>query len=213
MRDWEKSANVFTIEDAEKLLEWRSKLSRGSMTALQASRRVFCRENESVASFEANELRFHNKKQVSCSLQAREGTALDSYKPDMSNSLTIKEGEEGKKSKMGPTYDNLFRAMCESKETKKSEVTKPIEGEVRKTKKKFNLTSTSSTLEQFSERWRSTVGKKSRQPERHATNEPVVHSSPLIQEPNIQNELEGLFSDEEEEEGMKLGVEGDREEL
>ena len=35
---------------------------------------------------------------------------------------------------------------------------------MRRTKKKFNLTSTSSTLERFSEKWRSTVGKKTKKP-------------------------------------------------
>ena len=78
-------------------------------------------------------------------------------------------------------YPRMFGVMCESKETKKSRGRmKTGEGEVRRTKKKFNLTSTSSTLEHFSERWRTTIGKKSlRQQEKHGSNEPCVHSSPL----------------------------------
>lgn len=44
-------------------------------------------------------------------------------------------------------YPRMFGVMCESKETKKSRGRiKTGEGEVRRTKKKFNLTSTSSTL-------------------------------------------------------------------
>jgi hypothetical protein len=100
----------------------------------------------------------------------------------MSNSLTIKESEN-RKEKISSTYDKMFRAMCESKNMKNSgEETKPLEGEVRRTKKKFNLTSTSSTLEHFSERWRSTVGKKSNrvQEKNGNSNEPCIHSSPLI---------------------------------
>jgi hypothetical protein len=43
MNEWERPTNIFAIDDVERLLEWRSKLNRGSMTAVHASRQVFCR--------------------------------------------------------------------------------------------------------------------------------------------------------------------------
>jgi hypothetical protein len=61
-----------------------------------------------------------------------------------------------------PKISGLF---SDSKDLKNSyNETKAIEfnNEVRRTKKKFNLMSTSSTLERFSEKWRSTVGKKAK---------------------------------------------------
>ena len=41
MREWDKVSNIFTIEDVAKLLEWKGKLRRGSLTAVQASKEVF----------------------------------------------------------------------------------------------------------------------------------------------------------------------------
>jgi hypothetical protein len=91
VKGWERTSNVFTIEDVERLLEWRSQLNRGSMTAVEASRQVLCRESDCMTSFEANELRAYKKKLGSCSVQSREGSVrLDAIKVDMSNSLTIK---------------------------------------------------------------------------------------------------------------------------
>ncbi len=90
------------------------------------------------------------------------GVGLDYFQTDMSNSVTIKESER-RNMPNSSTDEQMFQQMCESKDLKHSAFdSKPIEGstEVRRTKKKFNLTSTSSTLERFSEKWRSTVGKK-----------------------------------------------------
>jgi hypothetical protein len=53
-------------------------------------------------------------------------------------------------------------------------------GDIRKTKASFNLSSTSSTLGQFSEKWRTTVGKKTKMDS--PSNEVSVSSSVQIVE-------------------------------
>ena len=38
MGEWEQVTNILKAEDIMKMLDWRSKLRRGSLTAVQASR-------------------------------------------------------------------------------------------------------------------------------------------------------------------------------
>jgi hypothetical protein len=52
MDEWERVTNVLSVDETLKLLEWRSRLNRGSHTAVHASKEVFYRQNESVSSFE-----------------------------------------------------------------------------------------------------------------------------------------------------------------
>jgi hypothetical protein len=54
MTEWERVTNIYSIEEAIKLLDWRSKINRGSMTAIKASKEVFCHPSESKVSFELN---------------------------------------------------------------------------------------------------------------------------------------------------------------
>ncbi len=42
MMEWERVNNIYSIQETIKLLDWRSKLSRGSMSAVKASKEVFC---------------------------------------------------------------------------------------------------------------------------------------------------------------------------
>lgn len=55
-----------TIEETIRLLEWRSKLNRGSLTAVNASKEVFHLPSESGKSFEVNELGSYSKMLKGC---------------------------------------------------------------------------------------------------------------------------------------------------
>ncbi len=150
MKEWEKVNNINSVEDIIRLLEWRSQLRRGSMTAIQASKEVFARP-DSIVSFELSELGHESKGIKGCKSVSniKKGTSLDGISGEMSSSYTIQEEE---KKAINRKVDE--RILYDSKDMKNSiyDEIKPtkVVHEMRKTKQKFNLMSTSSTLEKFS---------------------------------------------------------------
>jgi hypothetical protein len=82
---------------------------------------------------------------------------LEYLNSDLSSSYTIKEEEKLMFKK------SMNRNLLYDEKDMKNSIDcdfKHQDTEVRKTKKKFNLTSTSSTLEQFSDKLASTIGRK-----------------------------------------------------
>ena len=73
------------------MLEWYSKLNRGSLTAVQASKQVIL-PNQSNTSFEPHELKYYNNQIKGCmSLQdINKGVDFEFLQNDLSNSVTIK---------------------------------------------------------------------------------------------------------------------------
>lgn len=149
MKDWERVTSVFTIEDTEELLKSRSRINRRSLTAVHTSKAIFPRPHDSSTSFDPHELKYYSTGFKGC--QSMKDIQIPSHleyiKADMSSSYTIKE-EEHLMFKKSMNKNLLY----DSKDLKNSidPDFSPHEPEVRKTKKKFNLTSTSSTLEKFS---------------------------------------------------------------
>lgn len=92
MPEWERVQNIYSIDEASKMLDWRSKINRNSMTAIQASREVLCHPSESKASFEPNELGLSNKLKLCQSVREIELNQSRSYfQTELSSSVTIKD--------------------------------------------------------------------------------------------------------------------------
>lgn len=92
------------------MLDWYSKLNRGSLTAVHASKAAM-HPNESNTSFEPHELKYYSDKLKGCmSLQDIKKEADYVFnQSDLSNSLTIKESEKKlleKKVDRGILYDS-----------------------------------------------------------------------------------------------------------
>jgi hypothetical protein len=93
MQEWEGVSSIATVEDAVKFLEWQSRLRRESLTAVQASRKVFARPDESATSFGPEELKFYSKKIKSYMSVQDIQLGADAIEVDMSNSVTLKAQE------------------------------------------------------------------------------------------------------------------------
>ena len=160
---------------------------------MHASREVHFKPGESKTSFAPSELALPDI--VMCSQQLDGPTALDRIRPGLSSSFVVVEEQVGNRVK-------TIRMVKNSVEVKA-----PIEEEgIRQTKKKFALNSTSSTLGNFSEKWRTTVGRKKMQ-ERVEVVVEQPPAPPPVQ--SIQMEFEDLFA----EEGNNFGQVCDEAEL
>jgi hypothetical protein len=51
LSEWERVNGVASIEETQRLLDWRSRVKRGASSAVKASREVFCYPFDSKASF------------------------------------------------------------------------------------------------------------------------------------------------------------------
>lgn len=156
---------------------------------MHASREVHFKPGESKTSFAPSELALPDI--VMCSQQLDGPTALDRIRPGLSSSFVVVEEQVGNRVK-------TIRMVKNSVEVKA-----PVQEEegIRQTKKKFALNSTSSTLGNFSEKWRTTVGRKKMQERVEVVEQPPA--PPPVQ--SIQMEFEDLFA----EEGNNFGQECD----
>jgi len=80
MSEFDGVKDIETPEDVIKMLEWYSKLKRGSLTAVHASKYVIV-PNESNISFEPHELKFYEDKIKGCmSMQdINKGSQIGNY--------------------------------------------------------------------------------------------------------------------------------------
>jgi hypothetical protein len=149
LSNWDRVNNVTTIEETLRMLEWRCRLAKGSRTALLASQQVNHRSQNSKMSFASSE--FDEPKGTTCSQQLAEVKSLNRINGHpLTTSFTVP-----KRSFVRHTSEFRILNLVSKEQPERED-----EGAISASKKKLNLHSTSSTIGNFSEKWRTTVGRK-----------------------------------------------------
>ena len=147
MNDWERAINVCAIDETLQMLEWRSRLTRNSYSALNASKQVIRISSDGDNSINNSELISYQTlvKGGKYAYQINRRCPSDYLKVEMSSSITWQEEEK----RVVPK--KIKKLLTDSKGDMKCSIYNEIKvmepsQEARKGRKKFALNSTSSTL-------------------------------------------------------------------